>query len=609
MKMTSRARWWSIILPLLFLALWSGWLTPSSRAEEMTQPIHSYRFPISSGDVRYYTDIGSDCGLVAGGPSVQVSQDSGELHILTKTVGWSTSYGGLWHSTNETATNSTLVLNAKAALPWPIAASSQVILKSWYARVKGKGDFKVELKKDGNLLKEWKFNGFDEDSYTIVGADLPSDLTTFKLFNIVAETDSSLYFDEVGFKVEVPTMSRLRYAFLTSAGQVLRCYGEKGVRDRSNWPEGDFDNVPGLGFAALTAACAYDLGMVKLADAQTLAKNSIANLLAVPAHSSGWLPHWTKSEGGVVIRHPDSETSTVDTALAYLPSYLSSIILKLEPQRLQILARIKKLNFAAVTTSKNELSHGFDKNGVLIPYTWNAWGGESQLLFILAKMNNRAKNYARDTTPAVSPHSPVPNGTGFIMEIAGLLSAKFGGQNVGPDRYGADWYQNRLKILLAQKAAFKQPSFIGGLSAGEIVSGAGNTRYHVGGTDPLKTGETGFDSPWVAPHYMAMTAAIDIANATNHVNYMIGKGLMPPLAGPAEAVLYSSNWSIRRYHTMQGVLNGFFSTIGYYHAVALAEKHDDAIYRAGLTDKELYLDINSLFAPGSAVDQNWGLYN
>ena len=226
-----------------------------------------------------------------------------------------------------------------------------------------------------------------------------------KLLNVVAETDSDLFFDEIGFNVEVPQMTDLRYAFLVSAAQVFRCCGRDDstglrlVRDRSNWPIGHFDSVPGLGFAALAAACGRDLGMVSQVDAEALARDCVTTLLGVPAHRSGFLPHWTRIVNGAFQRHPDSEISTVDTSLAYISAYTACSMLGLETERQQILTRIRSLDFAAVTTANNEISHGFDKSGSLIDSTWTSWGGETQLVLLLGKMNNPAMTIRSRASP------------------------------------------------------------------------------------------------------------------------------------------------------------------------------------------------------------------
>ena len=129
------------------------------------------------------------------------------------------------------------------------------------------------------------------------------------------------------------------------------------------------------------------------------------------------------------------------------------------------------------------------------------------------------------------------------------------------------------------------------------MSASGLTAYHVGGTDPLNTGKVGFDSPWVAPHYAAMAASVDVNAAAARVRSMRDQGLMPPLGGPAEAVPNPTDGSVARWHSMQGVLNGFFSAVGYYHAVAASEDLEDRVYLTNQTDAELRAALEDLFAP------------
>ena len=577
------------------------------------QPLHQYTFPIDTGDVRYYSQISTDAGLLSNGPSARIEQTDGALHIVTKTEAGSASYAGYWHSVRELARHRDLLLDPGAALPWPIS-SSQFRLVSWYAAVKGQGNWKAELKvgpqNDETLLKKWEFNGFKSEDYREVERAIPAETPPFKLLNLVAETDSDLYFDEVGFYVKVPPMSDLRYAFLVSAAQVFRCYGREPnsgtwlCRDRAYWPLGDFDSVPGLGFSALVAAVAQQLGYVSTDDARTLTTDAVDSLLALPSHPSGFYPHWTKVIEGKVIAHPDSEISTIDSGLGLMSAYYACSILDLQNERLSVLQKIRTLDFASVTVN-GEISMGFGKDGQIIPSTWRPWGGETLLMLVLARLNNLANHFSSETAPPPPPAPAVDHGTGFIMEIAPLLFGKFGGRNIGPDRYGVDWYVTRQRVLSDQAAALGLPNF-SGVSAVEIVSEAGLTRYHVGWTQPVHTGEDGYGFPWVAPHIELLTAALDPAQASACVKFMGERGLMPPLGGPAESALINpADESVVRWHSMQGVLNGTLSALGAYHAVVAAEGLPDRIYDINDTDADLKLATDSLFLgpPASATLQ------
>ncbi|HPO14090.1 MAG TPA: hypothetical protein PLI09_11640 [Candidatus Hydrogenedentes bacterium] len=580
---------------------------PCENGNLVKQPVQDFSYRNDIGDRRYYTTIQTDNGIISGGPSATAAWENGALHIVTETVDAASSYCGNWISMNETADSRHLLLDPNAALPWPIKPDCQVKIKSWYAVVKGHGDWKIEFKtgpkEDEILVQQWLISNFNQNDYVEIRRDIPEGIQPFKLLNFVAETNSDLFVDEIGFYVSVPEMSKLRYAFLASASQVFRCYGidnESGlhlVRDRSNWPIGDFDSVPGLGFVAMVTACGRWLDMIEPQDAETLVAECVQSLLAMPAHESGFYPHWTKSQDGQVIRHPDSEISTVDTALALVSMFFACDMLAMSEEKAQILDRIRSLDFAAVTNGGNAISHGFDASGNLIPYAWTEWGGETQIIVLLAKLNDLTKNYSYQTVPPSLPAPPVNGGTGFIAELAGLFFSCFGGQDIGPDGYGVNWFQQRLNVLAAQIGLLNPPIFIGGHSAVEIVSTDGFTIYHVGKTNPSHTGEDGFGFPWFAPHYAAMISALDILAANARVDYMINNGLMYPLCGPAESVLFNSDdWSIVRWNPMQGVLNGFFSAIGYYHTVAAEEGLQDKVFFINESDSDLEAAMESLFS-------------
>jgi hypothetical protein len=376
-------------------------------------------------------------------------------------------------------------------------------------------------------------------------------------------------------------------------------------RDRSNWPVGDFDSVPGLGFVAMVAACGQSLGMIELQDAQALARECVANLLVLPCHVSFFFPHWTKTVDGQVIFHPDSEISTVDTALALISAYFACGMLGMAEEKNQILNRIRSLDFAAVTTEANTISHGFGTDGNPILYTWTEWGGETQLILLLAKLNDLDKAYSYQTVPPSFPAPPVSGGTGFIVELAGLLFSGFGGQDIGPDGYGVNWYLQRQNVLADQMAVFNPPISIGGQTAIEIIKPDGFAIYHVGTTNPIHTGEEGFGYPWFGTHYTAMAAVLDLIEANNRIEHMINLGLMYPLCGPAESVLLDTfDWSVVRWNPMQGVLNGFFSAIGYYHAVAAEEGLTDEVYMTNESDADMKAAWESLFfGPPAPQDQ------
>jgi hypothetical protein len=566
-------------------------------------PIHNFDLPMDSGDERYYTSgLQSDYGKIGGGPSFVVSQQDGALHLQTATVQNASSWAGVWVSLNETVRNAHLVLDPARPLPWPIKDAFQPRITGVYIRARGYANFRIELKQKSATGAEQEVIRFEFPSFSSAGwqtmyKDIPPTISPVKLLNIIAETGADLFVDEIGFLVEEPTITPLRRAFLLSLAQVLRCMDRDGalVRDHSNWLIGDFDTTPGIGFACLTLAVGADMDMITQADAQAMTRSLVARLLSLPAHASGWLPHWTKITNGNIIPHPDSEFSTEDTALAYLTALIACDMLALDQERQQILARIKALDFAAVTTPQNSLSHGFGPLGNLISSTWTDWGSETTLLRVLGKLNNPKLGYDHVMTP------PVYRGNGFIMEMAALLFSQFGANTgTGKDTEGNDWHAERLKLVQEQKTLLGEPIFLGGHSSCEIVSNVGNDMYLVSGAlSGPAVWDAAYGSSWTlwsAPHYTAMISSLDTTAAAERVTKMRDLGLMHPLLGPAESFRYNqADWSIAAAHTKVISINAFFNVLGYYHGLCASEGRVDGVYKAVSQDPELTAAVEAVW--------------
>lgn len=238
------------------------------------------------------------------------------------------------------------------------------------------------------------------------------------------------------------------------------------TKDHAQWPVGDFDTVPGFGFQVRAAATAADLGIVTRGAARQLARKSINTLLQAPREpSSRWLPHWLQDDQ----RHPASDFSTVDTALTYISALQGASALGLTQERDQLRLAVKALDFKKVTDqATNEISHGIDKDGQVIPFTWTAWGGETALVELLRVYKNPALPILQyDRFP------PAFCGRGFITELTALFVPQFGASGSPNDRYGVNWFVERMSHLGAQRAAGRRGFF--GLSPAEVISGQGAT--------------------------------------------------------------------------------------------------------------------------------------
>lgn len=571
--------------------------------QTMKQPLAQYTFPVTKGTEADISTLQTEMGPIKNGPSARITQKKGALRFLTKTLQGKTSFAGYWHSVNEKSISGDLTLNAKKALPWPINNKYQSKISGLYVIAKGKGNWKLELKNSSNkILNTWTVNNYNKKAFTTSKFPMPASISEFKFLNFVAETNSDITIDEIGFEVTIPKkLSPLRYAYLASLGQMLNCYEQKSglVRDKSYSLSGEFDSVPALGFVALSVATASDLGYISKTSAKKIAKTAINNLLQVPSHQSGFLPHFTKLDNNKIIAHPDSEFSTIDTALAYLSAYSAAAMLNMNAEKTAILKKIRSLDFTAVTKG-DKISLGFDKKGNKLSDCYEHFGSEVSLLTLLAKLQNPEINFS------YSPHPPVFGGRGFIMEIMPQLYSRFGGSSLaGSDGYGNNWYSERVDLLQNQKAVLNQQIFVGGHSAMEIISKKGKTAYLAGGSggagiaDPVR-GKGGYGTPWVAPHYAAMTSVLEPELLEARITQMIDYGLMPPLSGPAESVLLTSKNDIKLIHHRIVSLNAWFSLMGYYHAIVSQEARNDAVYAASDNDAVLAEALEKTFTAGSS---------
>ena len=586
-------------------------------AGDLQQPLAQYAFPIDSGDEGMFTTMQSDMGPMGGG-DYEVSWEDNAIRIVTRTVNGAGSWGGFYHSVNEKANNANLTLDPAAPLPWPIKDVYQPQITGMYVVARGEGDWRIELIQADHTgeqteIARWERNGFLAPDFTEFQFAIDEDAPPFKLVNIVAETDSDIWVDEIGLILQMPeAASPLHTAFLFSLGQLLRCYDPDSgfVRDHSNWPVREeeyapdpadsrsFNVTPGLGFVALAVACAVDLGVIAADDAEAIVQDVGYHLLTtVPVHDSGFLPHYTRlHKDGSVDVHPASEITTVDTALAYLCAYTGAAMLGIENMQRDLLDAVRALDFDAVTLD-GHITHGFDldgnpltsnEGGVLV---WTDFGGETTLLHILAAMNDLCRKYEAEHQP------PVFRNNGFIAEMAALIFPHFGGDPAyGIDAHGVDWHAMRAHLLAEQKAALDAPHFIGGYSSSEIVSheglhGYNNLAMAFDETDDWPAhGDFGAPEYWAAPHYRLMTAALEPEAAIEDINAMCTMGLMHPLCGPAESVLWNpATGTVERWHSKQIAINAFFSALGAYHAIATRDaEHDNAVYQTVADD--IYLN-------------------
>lgn len=562
--------------------------TLNTNAFEVFQLLDDYEWPSEADPAgqqergfRYYGRLAADRGDMGDGLEYHaLSVVNNCLHAVATSGGQGTSWVGRWHSLQHTAleVGDANVISFTAPLPAPIAHRWQMPITALSFRARGTGHGKLEIKDRHNqLLRVYPFSTSSANWQTIrVNVD-PTGLNQAKLLNLIIESPSDVYIDDLGMVLAVPRWlwdDPLLYAMVTTYAALLRAYDPitGRTRDHGHWPAGDFDTIPGCGFQALAAAFAADLGIISLNDARQIAQRSIAAMLAAPRYR-GLLPHWM-ADGSPL------DYSTVDSALALITGLIACRILDLPAEENSLLQVIDGIEWTPLIDAQNRVSHGYTKDGSVSPYTWTGFGGESALVQILRLLQDPTA-----TLFAVDAQPPVYGGRGFIAEIAALLIPQLGFDNVA-DRLGVNWRQMRVSMLADQKAYFAahNPGSLAavlglyGLSAVEIRDPDANTFYFNGGVgDNTLPADDG--GGWIAPHYGAMVAALDIDGTELLMKHFQDLGILQPMIGLPEAVFAGNAGAAPAdWHSVQVSLNTSLSLIGLYHGTRERDGGPDVIY-------------------------------
>jgi hypothetical protein len=359
-----------------------------------------------------------------------------------------------------------------------------------------------------------------------------------------------------------------------------------------------------MGLQILTAGIAHDLNLISLPDAQDIAERSITALFAVETDPvTGLLPHWLQ-DGQI---HPDSEWTSVDSAIACIASVQGLVALGMVQRTADVFASlVDDINFPAFSAPTGEISHGLEQDGSLIPFYWTQWGGELTVVEVWRAMHN-------PDLPAVPANRNQEHhrGAGFILELAPLFFSEYGAPAFGPDQYGVDWHSRRAQHA-GDQAAY--PGLIGpsefGLSAVEIMrfddAMTGYLVAGVGTTNPPSTPRhtlSGFGiEPWLAPHYMSMVAALDVGTAEKRIERMRDElEVWPPLNGPTEAFQINLEGNANQWNPVQTSLNAAFNVIGLYHGICIRDGRVDTLYAAVDSDVRLREAVHAVFC-GSSVN-------
>lgn len=601
------------------VALNQAFYALAAAPELVEQTVDAYSWPIAADlvntnlrDMRFYGHLPANRGEMGGGYEPHSLVITNGEATFTAACGYQgTAWTGMYHSLKDNDTEPASTMNLAQPLCAPIKAEFQMPVCGISLRLKGRvgtGECKVELKDPhGNFLKVWPINIPSTNSFQEVRINIPNpeSYPAVKLLNFVvgspinvSEAPAHVVLDRIGFIHRTAPALRydnLLYGFVTCYNGLRNCADDiTGLtQDHGHWPAGRFDSVPGTGFQALAAAMACDLAVIARTNAEQIIRSSVQAMVNAPK-TNGIAPHWLKN--GAV--HPQSEYSSVDTALAYWSGLIATIALEMPAEKAAMQALIDAINWPSITTASNTVTHGFLHNGAINPHSWTHWGGETILVQLLRWYSDpAAAPWTFNRTP------PAYAGRGFITEMGALFFPQLGYAKGAQDRFGVDWRQERERHLQLQLAYFagRYPGSVGatnglyGESCVEIINDVGTTSYLEGGVGaggvPANDG-----GGYLSSHYLLMAASLDPAAAARQIAVMRQLGIWQPLTGAPESFRASQIGSTPdRWHSAQISLNNFFSTTGLYHAIKARPGQTNLIYSAAQKDARLAAALAAMF--------------
>lgn len=601
----------------------SAWQGPVStniaRSDNrMLSPLISFNWS-EDGDFGYYTDINTDHGDMGDSSHLPLhgyelnKNGSGLWEVWAKQDSTGTSWHGRWISLVGTSGEKKLTIDLKDPMPRQILLPFRVRVTGVRVRVKGVGTWKLELKRadESHAIAPIPRSTTSPNEFVDDVVDLPASLYgRVKLLNIVVESQpgdgSHLWFDSVDLVCDVPDILRddpLMYGAAVTYSRLLSCLNEDGTtKDHLNFPGGDFDSVPAMGFQIYAAACASDLGVISKDTARDIATRCTNRLLKIKRHSrSKLLPHFLEDRRP----HPDAEYSSVDTALALVPAVLALDGLGMESRLNDVFARlVDPIDWDSFTNRKNELTHGFDSSGEPLSSTWTEWNSELITLLLLRALKD----------PSLPPASyacvPEPYcGRAFLYEMAGLWASEFG--TPGKDRCNVDWSKLRRRHLSNQKA-FTTSKLWWGLDPVEIIRWKdGKTTYLEAGVgttssacDPVFTAPGYGSDPWFAPHYtFGLVAPLDPNAVGQRIEMLLDDqdaNLFPPLGGPVESVqvrVASNPATPLQWHRVSTSINLFFTFAGLYAGVCSRDDGTNIIHQAAEENTRIRAAVRAIYGP------------
>lgn len=540
-----------------------------------------------------YTHIGTDFGF--HGPAeheIVWLSDEIVVNLSQQPDAWA----GMWHSLAGRADSPGEVMDFTRPYPPQISAHLQPRVSAVMIEAAGRGRIKIEIKSPAGEVRWMQMIDVDVGGHSMFVRPVdPETLHDAKTIVWTVEPGSDVKISGLWLGMERPQIGFDAQAFLASYSKLSRCYSpDTGyVRDRAHVEAGAFDTVSATGMFVLATAAASqsDVGLVSDDYARSVLRKTHAAVGELET-AHGLLPHFVRRENGVTQIHPGTEYSTVDTAIYVQSVLLAAVMLGEQTIADEVVAMVKKMDFAAMRLPGGHLSHGFLDDGVtLIPHGWQDWGGESALVMLMERIAD-----PKCQPPPMRRPGHAWQGAGFITELQSLFHPDF--DSDVPDAHdGVRWLAVRQAMLAAQRAYIPQrwprsaaaKDGLYGFSAGENRYGNG---YFVGGVDLP-------NQDLIHPHYILMSAALRTPASEMRalVQRMEKAGFFPPW-GMVENVAVDG----KSYLPMEGGLNAGFEALGSYHFLTRARGLPDAIYEASRSSPHLRQAMR-LFYPDTVEDQ------
>ncbi len=455
--------------------------------------------------------------------------------LVTATIAPGKTWGGGWASLNHPIREQ-LPIDFAALLPPQIEPQYQSQITGITARVAhgtpGR-TFRLEIKNRG--LWQWSSQVTLDGGEQNVSFDLPALGDANELVWVLnGAPGDEVVLDSITFTATTHIRDTAIAAFVWGYGQLLSNWDPQTglVRDRAEAASGEFDAVQATGSLAAATAQAAQLGVISQDEAVDIV-NTIGNTVLVQMpRNHGLLPHFVQvSPGGAITIAPDTEWSTIDTAITAIALLTAQSGLGLDTTATEQLLRdidwedlVKPTGFS--------MGYGCGGNGVC-PIL-DVFGAESWLVELA---------YASATghvAPLVRPSPPTVNGAGFIDEMHFL----FVPPPVRHDYWGTNW--PAVRLAAAERQIRYYPSNypascfaildLFGLSSAEVPDpsrvSSGNVyqAFGVGGRDRCANdGSTLLGAPVVVPHYSALIAALRPDKVIPMWDWLITNGLFTPL--------------------------------------------------------------------------------